>query len=135
MSDLSLEDLEISIEKHGVRQHDKLSYPVRYEHYSEIQSRDHIFQFNLNAEPKFLQGKNRNWPHPAEWLKRTLGNDWVYYFSGGYTNVFDCLGEYYVPCFSYPSNTLWTREPFQDKNVQDGLKAWALVQKKALLLN
>lgn len=131
MGDLSLEDLEISIEKHGARQQDKLSYPVRYGRYSEIQSRDYIFQFNLNAEPKFLQGKKGKWPHPAEWLKRTLGNDWVYYFSGGYTNVYDCLGEYYVPCFTYPSNSLWTREPFQDVEVQEGLEAWAWIQKRA----
>ncbi|MFO7801248.1 MAG: radical SAM protein, partial [Desulfovermiculus sp.] len=69
-------------------------------------------------------------PHPAEWLKRTLGNDWVYYFSGGYTNVYDCLGEYYVPCFPYPSNSLWTRDPFQDPEVQDGLQAWPQLRNK-----
>lgn len=128
---LSVDDLQICIGKQGARQQAKLSYPVRYGQYSEIRSRDYIFEFNLNAEPKFLQGRNGKWPHPAEWLKRTLGNDWVYYFSGGYTNVFDCLGEYYVPCFPYPSNSLWTRNPFQDREVQEGLSAWTWLRHKA----
>jgi hypothetical protein len=131
MSDLVVDDLEIEIGKQGAREHAKLSYPVRYGRYSEIRSRDFVFQFNLNGEPRFLSGRNSRWPHPAEWLKRTLGNDWVYYFSGGYTNVYDCLGEYYVPCFSYSSNSLWTRNPFQDPEVKQGLAAWAWVRKRA----
>lgn len=132
MIEYSVDDLKIQIGKEGARQQAKLSYPVRYGRYSEIQSSEYIYQFNLEGEPKFLQGRNGNWPHPAEWLKRTLGNDWVYYFSGGYTNVSDCLGEYYVPCFPYPSNSLWTRDPFQDREVQEGLEALSTLRNKVI---
>ncbi|MDZ7761889.1 MAG: hypothetical protein U5L00_16755 [Desulfovermiculus sp.] len=131
MDEYRLGDVDITLDREGVRQHSKLSYPVRYGRFSEVRSPDYVFQFNLRGEPTFLHGKNGNWPHPSEWLKRTLGNDWVYYFSGGYTDVYDCLGEYYIPCFSYPSNSLWTRDPFQDPEVRDGLQAWSWLRRKA----
>lgn len=51
---------------------------------------------------------------PSEWLKRTLGGDWVYYSSGGYNGAFDALGEYYVPCFTYASNSLLGGDPFRN---------------------
>ena len=131
MREYKLGELEVSFNNEGLTKHSKLSYPVRYGRFSHVQSKDYVFEFNLGGEPKFLHGKNGNWPHPSEWLKRTLGNDWVYYFSGGYTNVFDCLGEYYVPCFPYPSNSLWTRDPFQDPEVKNGFLAWKWLRKKA----
>lgn len=127
--EFQLGPVQITLNKEGARQYQKISCPIRYGRFSEIRTRNHIFQFTLNGEPKFVQGTNGNWPHPSEWLKRTLGNDWVYYFSGGYTNVFDCLGEYYVPCFPYPSNSLWLRDPFQDREVREGLQALASLRK------
>ena len=71
------------------------------------------FQFNLNGEVKYITGTGPDWPHPAEWLKRTIGNDWVYYSTGSYyTGVVDLFGEYYLPCPSYPTNTLFRENPF-----------------------
>jgi len=131
MDEYRLGDLHITLHKEGARQHSKLSYPVRYGRFSEVRSPDYVFQFNLRGEPAYLHGKNGNWPHPSEWLKRTQGNDWVYYFSGGYSDVVDCLGEYYIPCFSYPSNSLWTRDPFQDQEVRDGLQAWSWLRRQS----
>lgn len=64
------------------------------------------------------------WPHPAEWLKRTDGHDWVCYSIAGYHRIFDTLGEYYLPCLSYPSNTIWTYNPFGDAQVQKALGAF-----------
>lgn len=117
-----LPDLTVILDKQGAGHYQKVSYPIRYGRYSEILTPDYLLQYNQNRELKFIQGRNRNWPHPAEWLKRTIGDDWVYYFSGGYTSLFDSLGEYYLPCLPYPSNSLWNREPFQDSPVRQGIE-------------
>jgi hypothetical protein len=117
-------DWFITLHKQGSQKHTKVSYPIRYGYFHEIQTPEYIFQYNLNGELFLIQGKTNAWPHPSEWLKRTVNHDWVYYFSGGYTGIFDYLGEYYLPCFSYPSNSLWDRDPFKDREVQKALQIW-----------
>jgi len=73
---------------------------------------EYEFIFNLNGEIKFIRGLNTSWPHPAEQLKRTDGNDWVYYYVGDDSSVngiISWLGEYYLPCLPYPSNSIWEK--------------------------
>ena len=108
----------------GGKRYEKVSYPARYGRLAEIMTPSHCFQFNLNGEIKYLQGTGRDWPHPSEWLKRTSGNHWVYYDSGGYNRLFDYLGEYYLPCFTYGSNHLWEADPFGEASVQEALAAF-----------
>ena len=83
MESYRLNDLDITINKTGVARYTKASNPVRYGKYSEIKSPEYLFQFNLNGEIKYVQGLNQNWSHPAEWLKRTDANDWVFYTIAG----------------------------------------------------
>jgi hypothetical protein len=90
---------------------------MRQGHFSEVRTPEYLFQFNLNGEIKFIQGLTRAWPHPAEWLKRTLGNDWVYYSAGDYKGIYDYFGEYYFPYLSYPSNSIMDGNPFNDPSV------------------
>ncbi len=105
-------DCRISVEKRGCSTYQKLSFPLHHGVYSEIETKSHIFHFNLNREIIRAKGKGREWPHPHEWLKRTPGNDWVYYSTGGYTGVFGATGEYYLPNFQYPTNNLLGGDPF-----------------------
>ena len=77
-----LSNLAISVEKQGPDKVTKDSFPLRYGKYSEIRTSDYEFVFNLNGEIKFIRGLDTIWPHPAEQLKRTDGNDWVYYSVG-----------------------------------------------------
>ncbi|HSQ87038.1 MAG TPA: radical SAM protein, partial [Desulfobacterales bacterium] len=77
-----LNNLLISVEKQGPGIIQKDTFPLRYGKYSEIKTSEYEFRFNLNGEIKFIRGLNVNWPHPAEQLKRTDGNDWVYYTVG-----------------------------------------------------
>jgi hypothetical protein len=119
---LSSKNLNLNVS--GARKYAKVSYPARYGCLNEIITPGHHFQFNLNGEIKFLQGRGRDWPHPAEWLKRTAGNQWVYYDTAGYNHIFDFLGEYYLPCFTYESNSLWDSNPFQMAAVQETLAAF-----------
>ena len=128
MRSYQLNHLEIAINRQGAARFAKVSYPIRYGRYDEIKTPDHLFQFHLNGRIRYISGRSGNWPHPAEWLKRTDGNDWVYYSTGGYRGVVAVLGEYYRPCLAYPSNAIWEYNPFADDRVGQALEALAALQ-------
>ncbi len=130
MGSYRLDDLSIRIDKRGSGEFSKVSYPIRYGRFAEITTPEYIFQFNLNGEIKYIRGRNHEWPHPSEWLKRTVANDWVYYSAGGYSGVYDLFGEYYLPCPSYSSNTITLRDPFDETALKRACDAWrALVMR------
>jgi radical SAM superfamily enzyme YgiQ (UPF0313 family) len=130
MDSYQLNDLKITLNKQGANRFTKTSYPVRYGRFCEIKTSDYLFEFNLNGEIKTIRGLSRNWPHPAEWLKRTDANDWVFYSVARYHRLFSFLGEYYLPCLSYPSNSLWEYNPFKDPNIRKAFAAWSQLQTK-----
>jgi hypothetical protein len=121
-------NLEVTVDRQGADRFTKASYPVRYGRFCEIKTEDYLFEYNLNGEIKIIRGLNSNWPHPAEWLKRTDANDWVFYSLGRYHRLFSFLGEYYLPCLSYPSNSPWEYNPFGDLTVQKALAAGSRLQ-------
>jgi len=121
-------NFSISVEKQGPAKVIKGRLPLRYGTYSEIRTPDYEFRFNLNGEIKFIRGLNTNWPHPAEQLKRTDGNDWVYYSVGdqsGEDGLISWMGEYYLPCLPYPSNPVWEVNYFADPNIMNAFAAWS----------
>lgn len=98
-------------------------YPVRYGKCSEIKTSEYEIQFNLSGEIKFIRGLNVNWSHPSEWLKRTDGNDWVFYsVSSVGKGIFNWLGECYLPCVPYPGNSIWEFNPLTNSNIMNGKK-------------
>ena len=118
-----VDDLIITLNREGAREFSKVSFPIRYGIFSEIQTPEHLFQFNLNGEIKHIQGRGPNWPNPAEWLKRTAANDWVYYSAGDYKGVYELFGEYYFPCLSYSSNSMMSDNPFTKETVKSALQS------------
>lgn len=102
----------------------KASYPVRAGVYSEVETDSCILHFNLNQEIIRAQGKGDGWPHPQEWLQRTIGNDWVYYSTGGYAGVFEATGEYYLPNLPYRTNNILGGNPLQIAPVAALLETW-----------
>ena len=128
MTSYRLDNLAITVEKEGNRSFTKASYPVRFGKYSEIKTSEYEFHFNLKGEIKFIRGLNVNWPHPSEWLKRTDGNDWVFYSVGSVgKGMIKWLGEYYLPCLPYPSNSIWEFNPYMDNNIMKAFAAWSQV--------
>ena len=122
--------ITINPEKHGLQAKAKPGFDLRYGKYSEIITPTYEFAFNPNGEIKFIKGKGREWPHPFEQLKRTDGNDWVYYScgkEGGEKGVIFWLGEYYLPCLPYPSNSLDRAEYFSKPAVMQALGAWSML--------
>jgi len=121
-------NLSITAEKTGSRQYTKTSHPTRFGTYAEIKTRDFEFHFNLNGQIKFIRSLRTDWPHPFEALKRTDGNDWVYYTVGAVIEqqgICDWLGEYYLPCFAYQSNAIVDFTPYAHPAVPGALAAWA----------
>ncbi len=124
-------DIRITLDKLGADQYAKVSYPQRYGVFSEIETTDAILRFNLNHEIVHLRGKGREWPHPQEWLKRTMGNDWIYYSTGGYTGVFEATGEYYLANTPYPTNSLLGGQPFLLPAVSEIVNGWYSLLREA----
>ncbi|MBS3758967.1 MAG: hypothetical protein KGY61_09925 [Desulfobacterales bacterium] len=120
----TVEDLTVTLEKEGADRYIKISYPLRYGVYSEVRTPDDTFQFNLNGEIKTIQGHGRGWLDASEWLKRTVGNDWIYFSAGGYTGAYDFIGEYYVPCLSYDTNAVLFSDRFNSSDVAEAFNAW-----------
>jgi len=125
-----LNDLKITINKQGANRYTKASYPVRYGKFCEIKTPQYLFEFNLCGEIRHIRGLKPDWPHPSEWLKRSDANDWIFYSVGRYHRIFSFLGEYYLPCLSYPSNSPWDYDPFGDFTVHDALAAGSELEEK-----
>lgn len=127
MESVHLTNYAISIEKQFASDIIKASFPLRYGKYSVIKTSEYEFLFNLNGEIKFIRGLNlKNWPHLAEQLKRTDGNDWVYYSVGDDSSekgIISWLGEYYLPCLPYPSNSVWEFSYLSNPNAMKALAA------------
>jgi len=124
MKTVQLQNFKISVDCVGSKTYAKVSYPIRYGLYSEMDFNGFRFQFDLNRAVKYITGTGPDWPHPAEWLKRTLGNDWVYYSTGDYySGVVDLFGEYYLLCPAYPTNSLFRENPFSRENILEAIAA------------
>lgn len=130
MESFSINDLHITTRKAGSDRYVKISYPLRYGVYTEIRFAAHTFGFNLNGEIKTISGHGKGWLDAAEWLKRTAGNDWIYFYSGGYTGAYDFTGEYYVPCLPYISNAVFGRDRFFSEEVAAAFEAWKKLQNR-----
>ena len=130
---LTLDRCRVHLYKRGEPNYIKASYPVRTGIFSEVATDKFIYHFNLNHEVIRVSGRTGNWPHPHEWLKRTMGNDWIYYSTGGYTGVFETTGEYYLPNLRYQTNNLLGGAPFNNDYIAGVVEKWYGHLKKALL--
>lgn len=118
------QEAKISLHLQGDRNFPRVSYPVHVGIYNEIETKSHVFHFNLNNEIIRAKEKNDSWRHPHEWLKRTVGDDWVYNSTGGYTGVFEATGEYYLPNFKYSSNNILGGKPFDTPEINNLTFDW-----------
>ena len=126
MPSYRVRDLAVSIGREGAGGFAKATFPIRFGRYSEIRTPEYEFHFNLRGEVRFIRGLGPTWRHPGELLKRTDGNDWVYYSLGSVgAHIVRWLGEYYLPCPVYPTNAVYEFNPFTDPNVMRAHGAWS----------
>ena len=114
----------LTLNHHGESSYTKVSFPVKYGYFSRLETPRAIYEFNLNHEIRHAQAKTPEWLHPQEWLKRTQGNDWVYYSSGGYAGVVEAIGEYYLPNLTYKTNSLLGGQPFKEPVISQLITQW-----------
>lgn len=114
----------VQLNKRGEKNYTKASYPVRTGIYSELNGDEFIYHFNLNNEIVRIIGKTADWPHPHEWLKRTAGNEWIYYSTGGYTGVYETTGEYYLPNLPYSTNNALGGTPLENDHIRSAINNW-----------
>ncbi len=130
MPDYQREELSFYLEVKGSDTYRKTSYPLHQGVYFEIQTPQHTFFLNRNHQIRFIESRSENWPNPQEWLKRTLANDWIYYSNGGYSGVFEAVGEYYLPVPEYPTNSIKQVNPFEHPAIQQALAAFPKLLKQ-----
>ncbi len=117
-------DITIDLNVNGENEYTKVSYPVKYGIFSRCETSDYVFEFNQNHEIRHAKARNGSWRNPVEWLKRTAGNEWIYYSTGGYAGVFEAIGEYYLPNLMYTTNSLLGGKPFEEKAIKNIVKNW-----------
>src|SRR3990172_5889736 len=91
-------DLEIVFDQGGRDDWGKFSFPVWYGIPVKVNWGDYRFDFNLRGDLKRLSGRCAVWPDQQDLLKRTDGNDFIYYYGAdGYDSSYDLIKSYYVP--------------------------------------
>ena len=126
-----LDDLQVTLDQLGATRYVKVTYPITYGRYSQIRTKRHQFRFDLNGEVRYVQGRHGHWPDEGEWLERTIGGDWVYYATDvEYRRIFSLLGEYYCPCFTYPTNTLFQQASIPTDHLEEVLAALTTLRER-----
>jgi hypothetical protein len=120
----SKQDIGVEPGRRGLFRPVKADFPVRYGEYSRVSTKTLTMDFDRNGRIRFLQGRGDGWPHPLEYLKRTDGNDWVYYGLSEYGDFLDLYGEHYLPCTRYVTNRPLGGEPFGLACVNQALAVW-----------
>lgn len=142
------DDVVITLYKRGADHYTKTRHPLHFGVFHELRTPEATLHFNMNQEIVRAQGHFDDWPSELEWLKRTRGNDWVYYSTGGYAGTYETIGEnilsapisfriptpynevvkatgeYYLPNVTYPSNAVLGTNPFANGAVERLLADW-----------
>jgi hypothetical protein len=126
-----IDDLEIIPEIRGRDDWKKFSFPVTYGIFTRIKWKGYEFDFNVRGHLKRISGKGAVWPNPLERLKRTDGNDFLYYGMDGYENTYDLIKNYYVLHNEIYGSPLFLETPFEDSHVKKALSAFDLFIKKS----
>jgi hypothetical protein len=126
-----LNDLEIIFDFGGRDDWGKFSFPAWYGLPVKINWNEYEFDFNLLGNLKRIGGKSSVWPNPSEWLKRTDGNDLVYYGTYAYQYSYDLIKNYYVPYTGRYDSALFKERPLESSHVKKALVAFDRLVVKA----
>ncbi len=131
MEKYRIEDFEISFDCAGRDDWGKFSFPVRYGIHEKVRWKGYEFDFNLRGGLKRLAGNLSVWPAPQEVLKRTDGNDFIYYGTDGYESSYDLIKNYYVPFNGRSDCDVFTESPLEGRHVNQALKAFDCLSERA----
>lgn len=124
MERYQLEDMEIIFDCAGRDDWGKFSFPVWYGIPIKVNWRGYRVDFNLRGGLKRLTGKMSVWPDPQALLKRTDGNDFIYYGTTGYESSYDLIKNYYVPFNGIYDCAIFTENPLKGRHIRQALDAF-----------
>ncbi len=124
MERYQFEDLEILFDCAGRDDWGKFSFPVSYGITAKVRWRGFELDFNLRGGWKRLAGKPSVWPDPQAVLKRTEGNELIYYGTDGYASSYDLIKNYYVPFNGRYDSEIFTEKPLEEEHVRRALLAY-----------
>lgn len=119
-----MEELEIIFDCAGRDDWGKFSFPVWYGIPVKMNWREYRYDFNLRGGLKKVSGGSRVWPDPQEVLKRTDGNDLIYYGVHGYESSYDLIKNYYVPFNGIYGSDLFEEKPLEGPPVRRALESF-----------
>jgi len=119
-----LEELEIIFDCAGRDDWGKFSFPVWYGIPVKMNWREYRYDFNLRGGLKKVSGGPRVWPDPQDVLKRTDGNDLIYYGTHGYESSYDLIKNYYVPFNGMYGSDLFAENPLEGRPVRQALDSF-----------
>ncbi len=122
MERYQLEGLEILFDCAGRDDWGKFSFPVWYGIPVKMNWRGYRYDFNLRGGLKRVSGGTGVWPDPQEVLKRTDGNDLIYYGVHGYESSYDLIKNYYVPFNGIYNSDLFDENPLEGSTVRRALE-------------
>jgi hypothetical protein len=131
MESYQIEDMEITLDCAGRDDWGKFSFPVRYGLHEKVRWKGYEFDFNLRGGLKRLAGNRSVWPAPQEVLKRTDGNDFIYYGTDGYESSYNLIKNYYVPFNGRDDCDIFSEKPLQDRHVEEALQAFDSLVREA----
>jgi hypothetical protein len=124
MERYQLEDLEIIFDSAGRDDWGKYSFPVWYGIPVKINWRGYYYDFNLRGGLKKIAGRPSVWPEPQDVLKRTDGNQFIYYGTFGYESSYDLIKNYYVPFNGRYDGDIFPVKPLEGRHVGQALESF-----------
>jgi len=124
MERYEVEDMEIIFDCAGRDDWGKFSFPVWYGIPVKLNWRGYRYDFNLRGGLKRISGRRSVWPDPQDVLKRTDGNDLIYYGTTGYESSYDLIKSYYVPFNGTYHYDLFDENPLEGRHVKQALEAF-----------
>jgi len=118
-----IEDMEILFDCAGRDDWAKFSFPVWYGIPVKIKWRGYRFDFNLRGGWKWISGGQGVWPDAQEMLKRTDGNELMYYGVESYASDYDLIKNFYIPYNDVYTFDLFPANPLKADHVKQALRA------------
>ncbi|RME19161.1 MAG: hypothetical protein D6806_18795, partial [Deltaproteobacteria bacterium] len=106
--------LSVELFRQESLRYEKVSYPARRGVLHRLSDGELDLWFRLNGQLKYLSGRPPAWQRPWEWLKLTLGDDWIYYSAGDYQGLYELCGEHYLQCPEYARYHPLGERPFAE---------------------
>lgn len=120
-------DLEIIFDFFGRNDWAKFSFPTWYGIPVKVKWQGYTFDFNLRGGLKRIGGNQSVWINPLEQLKRTDGNDLVYYGTFDYQLSYNLIKNYYVPYTGRDNCGIFNETPLKTPHVEKALKTFDLL--------